>query len=315
MAEKKSEAAQQEVFSGQQDEQQAAIFAAAQGQPGGLMPGKEFPSLVDFLVFFGIFLLSQVIGGLAGWILAGWPDAEALASADDAVASAAQIAAAHFNAISYFVAMSLTLCSFLYYRYRRRGPSVIARFSVRGFNPALILWGVVFLFATSVALEPVLKLLPEVPNAYGRGLWAVVTLVVMAPLFEEVIFRGVILESSRAKYGVMGAWLISSAVFGIVHGHPALVINAFVAGLILGFIYIRSGSLWAAVILHAINNGIAYLALATGHANALLIDLVGSRTLYVVIYIAALAVLVISGYMVYRTLVRMNEGEKNPPQA
>ena len=93
------------------------------------------------------------------------------------------------------------------------------------------------------------------------------------------------------------------------------VINATVIGLVLGYVYLATDSLWSVMILHALNNVVAYLALATGHGNALLIDLVGSRTLYVLIYIAALALSAVSGYMMLRTLRRMKEAEKNPSAA
>ena len=222
-----------------------------------------------------------------------------------------QIAAGHFNAVTYFVSMSVTLAGFLFYRRRRHGPAVVARFSRRGLNPVLLLWGVFFMLSTSVVLEPLLSLMPEVPNVYGRGAWAIVTVVVMAPLFEEVIFRGVLLESTRARYGVVAAWLLSSAIFGIVHVHPTVVVNAFVMGLVLAFIYLRTDSLWSAIILHAVNNGIAYLALIAGHGNSMLIDMVGSRTLYVLLYIAALAVFAVSGYMMLVSLRRLKAEEKN----
>ena len=222
-----------------------------------------------------------------------------------------QIAAGHFNAMTYFVSMSVTLAGFLFYRRRRHGPTVVARFSRRGLNPVLLLWGVFFMLSTSVVLEPLLSLMPEVPNVYGRGAWAIVTVVVMAPLFEEVIFRGVLLESTRVRYGVVAAWLLSSAIFGIVHVHPTVVVNAFVMGLVLAFIYLRTDSLWSAIILHAINNGIAYLALIAGHGNSMLIDMVGSRTLYVLFYIAALAVFAVSGYMMLLALRRLKAEDKN----
>ena len=246
----------------------------------------KFPVVVDYLVFFGIFLLAQGLGTAVAW-LAGckWPDPELLASPDEAISTAEQIAAGHFNAMTYFVSMSVTLAGFLFYRRRRHGPTVV--------------------------LEPLLSLMPEVPNVYGRGAWAIVTVVVMAPLFEEVIFRGVLLESTRVRYGVVAAWLLSSAIFGIVHVHPTVVVNAFVMGLVLAFIYLRTDSLWSAIILHAINNGIAYLALIAGHGNSMLIDMVGSRTLYVLFYIAALAVFAVSGYMMLVSLRRLKAEEKN----
>ena len=108
----------------------------------------------------------------------------------------------------------------------------------------------------------------------------------------------------------MAAWLVSSAVFGIVHVHPTVAVNAFAIGLVLGFVYMRTDSLWSTIILHAVNNGIAYLALVTGHGNAMLIDLVGSRTLYVLIYIGALAVFAVSGYMMLLALRRLKAEDK-----
>ena len=111
--------------------------------------------------------------------------------------------------------------------------------------------------------------------------------------------------------GVLAAWLLSSAIFGIVHVHPTVVVNAFVMGLVLAFIYLRTDSLWSAIILHAVNNGIAYLALIAGHGNSMLIDMVGSRTLYVLLYIAALAVFAVSGYMMLVSLRRLKAEEKN----
>ena len=228
----------------------------------------KFPVVVDYLVFFGIFLLAQGLGTAVAW-LAGckWPDPELLASPDEAISTAEQIAAGHFNAMTYFVSMSVTLAGFLFYRRRRHGPTVVARFSRRGLNPVLLLWG--------------------------------------------VIFRGVLLESTRVRYGVVAAWLLSSAIFGIVHVHPTVVVNAFVMGLVLAFIYLRTDSLWSAIILHALNNGIAYLALIAGHGNSMLIDMVGSRTLYVLFYIAALAVFAVSGYMMLVSLRRLKAEEKN----
>ena len=274
-------------------------------------PRKAFPNVVDYLVFFGIFFVAQFIGAAVGWLVTGLPDRALLESADEAVQAAEQLVASRFNALSFFLAMSLTLSGFLVYRARRGGPRIIARFSSRGLDPVLLLWGVLLIVATSVILEPLLNVLPEIPNVYGRGFWSLLTLVVMAPLFEEVIFRGVVLESTRARYGVLAAWLISALVFGIAHVHPAVAVNALVMGLVLGFIYIRSDSLWSTIILHAINNGFAYILLMMGRQNGMLIDVIGNRTLYVVIYIAAAAVFAASGYMVYRTLARLEAGEKN----
>ena len=208
-----------------------------------------------------------------------------------------------------------TLAGILYYRRARGGSGPWARFSARGLNPALLLWAFVLMFAVGVVLEPLLRLMPELSLEVGRGFWTILSLVIFAPIFEELICRGVVLGSLRGKFGVTTAWLVSSLFFGVLHGQPVQVINATVIGLVLGYVYLATDSLWSVMILHALNNAVAYLALATGHGNALLIDLVGSRTLYVLIYIAALALSAVSGYMMLRTLRRMKEAEKNPSAA
>ena len=211
--------------------------------------------------------------------------------------------------------MSITLAGILYYRRARGGSGPWARFSARGLNPALLLWAFVLMFAVGVVLEPLLRLMPELSLEVGRGFWTILSLVIFAPIFEELICRGVVLGSLRGKFGVTTAWLVSSLFFGVLHGQPVQVINATVIGLVLGYVYLATDSLWSVMILHALNNAVAYLALATGHGNALLIDLVGSRTLYVLIYIAALALSAVSGYMMLRALRRMKEAEKNPSAA
>ena len=294
---------------------QAAEPAAAQ-EPSA-RPHKPFPTLVDLLVFLGIFLAANFVGMLAA-LLAGcpWPDLTRLSDGDEAAQIAAQTDLGAFNALSYFVTMACTLAAYLFYRAYRHGPRGIGRFSGRGLNPMLLLWGVLFMFSTSVVLEPLLNALPEVPNVYGRGIWSVVTLVVLAPLFEEVIFRGVLLDSMRARYGVVVAWLLSSLMFAAVHGHPTVIVNALFMGLILGFVYIASDSLWSTIFLHAINNGIAYMLMAVGLGEGMLVDLIENRTLYLIVYAVAALVFLFSGFMTVRTLRRMRReetggGEKN----
>ena len=222
-----------------------------------------------------------------------------------------ELATKYSHEIGYVIlGLAIFVVAFLIYRARRGGPRIVARFSLRGLDPVLLLWGVLFVFATSLVIEPLLELLPAVPNVYGRGVWSLLTLVVMAPLFEEVIFRGVLLESARARYGVVAGWLISSLIFGVVHIYPAVMVNAIIMGLILGFVYIRTASLWPAIILHAFNNGVAYLMLAMGRENQMLSDMIGNRTVYALLYTLALLVFLVSGFMVCRTLSMLSREEK-----
>ena len=293
----------------------SAAESAASGQPAAVPAAelrhdrRKFPTVGDMLALLGIGLGAQIVVGTAAvlfMLLAGHGfDYKAMEPA----------ALGKLMAALYFCSMSLVLAGILYYRRARGGSGPWARFSARGLNPALLLWAFVLMFAVGVVLEPLLRLMPELSLEVGRGFWTILSLVIFAPIFEELICRGVVLGSLRGKFGVTTAWLVSSLFFGVLHGQPVQVINATVIGLVLGYVYLATDSLWSVMILHALNNAVAYLALATGHGNALLIDLVGSRTLYVLIYIAALALSAVSGYMMLRALRRMKEAEKNPSAA
>lgn len=205
----------------------------------------RFPTLIDLLALVGIWYLLQFVGLLAAR-LAGFdfPDWDLLRG-NVAPTPEQQDALARFTAFTYLVTMGLMILFTLFYRRLRHGTRKTLRFSARGLNPVLLLWGLVMMLAAGIVIEPVVELLPMPSSAvYGRGFWAIITLVVMAPLLEEFLCRGIILESVRAKYGVVAALFLSSAFFAVLHGHPALAVNAFVMGLILGFIYIETNSIF-----------------------------------------------------------------------
>ncbi|MBD8018427.1 CPBP family intramembrane glutamic endopeptidase [Kaistella pullorum] len=83
----------------------------------------------------------------------------------------------------------------------------------------------------------------------------IVMAVVMAPLFEEIIFRGII-QKGLINKGMKpaAAILIASVVFGIVHGNPWQFVGAVLLGVVLGLVYHRTKSLLLPILLHAFNN-------------------------------------------------------------
>ena len=84
----------------------------------------------------------------------------------------------------------------------------------------------------------------------------IIAIVVMAPIAEELLFRGAIQGHLLRKWKKPAAAIIvSSLLFGAIHGNPAQIPFAFVLGLALGWIYYRSGSLIPSILMHFINNG------------------------------------------------------------
>lgn len=275
---------------------------------------RRFPAWIDLPTLVGLFALVQLAAGFV-LLAAGMkmPDAAALASADEAVAMQAQSAVARFNLHAYPLAMGLMICVTLLYGRLRGGCRCVGRYSVRGLNPALILWGMVLMVATGIVLEPLLGLLPEIPDLCGRGWEALLLTVVVAPLAEEFLCRGILLEAARAKGGAVYGLFFSSVFFGVIHFYPAAVVNAFAMGLVLGYVYLRSDSLWISVILHAFNNALAMLLLTLGYAHTTLRELLvseGHTTLYAAVYAVALALFLAAGGMVWRTVAQLRRHER-----
>ena len=218
------------------------------------------------------------------------------------------------SALSYALSMGLTIVGVLIYRKLRRGTGRMFHFSLRGFNPMLILWGFVMVLLTGVVIEPLLELFPDaflkmIDKMGMHGGWSILMLVVLAPVMEEVLFRGILLESVRSKHSAGRAIVVSALMFGVIHLIPQQVVNAFVIGLILGYIYVRTESLWPVIVIHALNNAMAYVIMQwSDGANITVRSLIDNNTIYAVVYGVSLAALVASGYMVWRSIEKINAG-------
>lgn len=265
---------------------------------------RSFPTVGDLFAVLGIVLGVQVVVGLLLSLVGGF-------AGFDPETATPEIRG-RYMCLAYLATMSLGLLGAILYRRKRGGTGKVVSFSTARLNPMLLLWACVFLFAVGIVIEPLLSLLPSMQLDMGRGIWTLVMLVVFAPLFEEFLCRGVVLGSLRAKYGVMAAWLGSSLFFGVLHILPQLVVNACVIGLILGYICLATDSIWASVILHAVNNAIAYVMLMLGDGDMLLIDWIGNDRIYAAIYVVALVVAFVSAYKMWQALRKLKETERNP---
>ena len=85
-------------------------------------------------------------------------------------------------------------------------------------------------------------------------LWlSILTTVVCAPLFEELIFRKIIMDR-MLPHGELAAILVSSFLFGAFHGNFYQFFYATMLGLLLSFLYARTGNWWHGVFLHMLIN-------------------------------------------------------------
>ena len=91
-----------------------------------------------------------------------------------------------------------------------------------------------------------------------------ILIVILAPLSEELFFRGFMFGAMRRSMSLWPAALISAVVWGSLHlsgGNIGVAIQISILGIILAWLYERSGTLWAPVTAHGINNAIAFAVL------------------------------------------------------
>jgi membrane protease YdiL (CAAX protease family) len=93
--------------------------------------------------------------------------------------------------------------------------------------------------------------------------WAIATLrgTLLAPLFEELLFRGAVLGWLAKRLPLSWAIVVSATLFALMHGFPIVMPYAFLFGLIAGWLRVRSGSTLPGLLMHALNN-LLFLAAA-----------------------------------------------------
>ncbi|TVR12235.1 MAG: CPBP family intramembrane metalloprotease [Planctomycetota bacterium] len=93
------------------------------------------------------------------------------------------------------------------------------------------------------------------------------TVAIVPGICEEVLCRGTLLSGLRKGIGIAGAIVVSALIFGLMHLSPYRFLSQAILGIVLAILVLRCGSLWPAIIIHALHNGcIVLLALAAEQA-------------------------------------------------
>ncbi len=89
-------------------------------------------------------------------------------------------------------------------------------------------------------------------------------LALVTPISEEVLFRGFVLRGVLERMGEGPSIVATALVFSAFHLDAATIIPIFLTGLALGWLFVRTGSLWPCVAVHAGQNALALLAVRAG---------------------------------------------------
>lgn len=113
-----------------------------------------------------------------------------------------------------------------------------------------------------------------------------ISLAVIPPVVEELVFRGAILHGLR-RFGDGFAIVGSAFLFGMFHGNLIQLPFAFLCGLVLAFVVVKTGNLWISIAIHFLNNGLS--------AAITLVQWYQGETLANVVYVIAFACWVLLG--------------------
>ncbi|MBT7484280.1 CPBP family intramembrane metalloprotease [Candidatus Peregrinibacteria bacterium] len=86
-----------------------------------------------------------------------------------------------------------------------------------------------------------------------------VIIVLIAPLVEELFFRGYIHQVLKKYTNVLGGSIGSALIFTLFHFEFQVFIPIFILGLVLSWLFERTGSIWTPICFHMLNNGLAFL--------------------------------------------------------
>lgn len=164
-----------------------------------------------------------------------------------------------------FISSVITLLAFIFLKW-----TPLEREYMASRPWATLAWVVFFTLGTILPLQWVYEqmqlLMPEHYEKLFEGIMAkpygYLAIGILAPLVEEMVFRGAVLRRLLEVIGGKWHWVsivISAILFGAVHGNLAQFVHAFILGCVIGWMYYRTKSIVPGIVLHWVNNTVAYV--------------------------------------------------------
>ena len=215
--------------------------------------------IIDAFLYLFVFMVIQFVVNYAvifGWLLA---EGKNLNEIGKGFADGTLQITAPMLIVSSAIYSIITLIIFLWKKW-----SEVSGNYLRTRPGGVLLWAAVAALGTVIPSEVFLELvsLPDVnSDILGEVMgsrWGFLSICSLAPLVEELVFRGAILRA--LLQGMNSHWVaivVSALLFALVHMNPAQMPAAFILGIVLGFAYWWTDSLIAPVCIHVFNNSFA----------------------------------------------------------
>ncbi len=163
----------------------------------------------------------------------------------------------------------------LWYGLRKAKNKISEVFPMKFFNPLIIIPIIIFLVADHILLDEinahVERLIPPPPwffelfnsifeSDYGM-LGAFLKVAIVAPIVEELIFRGIIMHGLMRNYPKFIAVFFSALLFALFHLNPWQFTPTLILGLLLGWVMVRTRNIFLSILIHALNNGLVLITI------------------------------------------------------
>lgn len=235
----------------------------------------RFPKLRISACWIILFVAMQVIIGLvAVMVSAGYNDMLGEISKNPSLLST-EVSLLALPTIWGLTISNLILVTLLWF-YLRRGDRIAAvkldrwsRFDIGRtllLSAAVVAIGLLFnyVYATYIfpdveMQEQLKKLIAAIPKTAFNNVLLFFAIAILAPVLEELLFRGLLQNSLMQKMPAYAAILLSGVIFAAVHMDPIAFLPLMVLGAAFGYLYHATGSLRVCIAIHVINNAAAML--------------------------------------------------------
>lgn len=215
--------------------------------------------------------------------------------------SGIQVNANDFYSYSYLITAIFSII-FISVIYMARGDNMFVYCRYKKFDMYYILPVVLISICICLILLIIIPLIIEVFPSYNKvnsllqkslsSKLGIMVMIIVAPIFEETFFRGLIFNKLIDKSNITIAVILQALIFGVFHGNVIQFLYTFLLGILLGFIVYKTGSLMASIIAHMSFNlfgGIIFPVLLKDiQSDIIIISLLVVSTIILVVSIIAI---------------------------
>jgi membrane protease YdiL (CAAX protease family) len=218
----------------------------------------EKPPFPGFWQTIGILLIIAILQFFAANIFAAWGITKL---------TPMHLAGVNFITIAIGLAIGLMLSkkSFAETFPLRPATSNVLFAAVAAFSGAIILLSESDNLMRSVFPPPawLVEIFEDLTGGQASPIGSILALVIVAPVMEEFLFRGLILNGFLQRYSTWTAIFVSAFLFGAFHFNPWQFIGAFTLGILFAWMYVKTRSLFLPILGHALNNALPLVISST----------------------------------------------------